>query len=354
MVPSPINLFGFQLLQDLQTEPGQNVVISPPSIHQALTMAAFGARGEALEGLLNLTHTSSTAEMAELGEALRADTGDVMTIANSVWAHVLNTDYVYEVRDKLNADVFAEIPKKDPINDWIADKTHGLITDALSEDPWPTGATLVNAVHFKDSWKFLFDKSHSAPASFSHRDGPKTVHMMEAESPYGEYEGFDYFENGKVQVAALDYSNKAIDALVVLPKEGVHMGEVSAEDFEEWTRGLEANQEGKLYFPKLDLEFGVVELAEELAKRGLVLQGDYGKMREGIVAVNSVMHKAVIKVDEEGTEAAAVTAVDMADGISDEPSFYMYCDRPFMFIVRHKRTNTALFVAKVEDPQPGN
>ncbi|KAF4696764.1 hypothetical protein FOZ60_015664 [Perkinsus olseni] len=356
---NPINAFAFALLEELEPEHSSdyvtNTVVSPLSLFQTMAIAAYGAQeGKTLDGLLNVTHAEDLEQLCDISRDFSRSGGDrdVLLSANAVWSPYLTESFIDDVKTNLNAEVFPEVPNKDLINAWVDRKTKGMIKNLLSDDP-PDGATLVNAVHFKDQWKTAFMKTFTREADFHARkdEPPVKVEMMVAASPYGDtrQKGFDYYADDKVQVAEVPYAHEDYDALVALPAEGVSVDNFVARDFDTWCEGMQHNKEGSISFPKFKAEYGVRDMTSEFERMGLVLDGDYSKMGPGL-RVGSVLHKAVMKVDEEGTEAAAASAMVMLTAMPIDPPFHMVCNRPFMFIVRHKPTNSIVFIAKIRNP----
>ncbi|EER03620.1 conserved hypothetical protein [Perkinsus marinus ATCC 50983] len=357
---NPINLFAFALLDELQQEcpadRGSNTVVSPLSLFQTMAIAAYGAQeGKTLDGLLNVTHVDDLEKLCDISRDFSRSNADrdVLSCANAVWSSHLTESFTDDVKANLNAEVFPEAPHKDIINAWVERKTNGMIKNLLSADP-PDGATLVNAVHFKDQWKTSFMKSFTREADFHTQQGGKTsmkVDMMVAASPYGDtrQKGFDYYADDKVQAAVVPYAHDDYDAVIALPAEGVSVDNFVARDFDVWCEGMQHNKEGSVSFPKFKVEYGVRDMTKVFERMGLVLDGDYSKMGPGL-KVGSVFHKAVMTVDEEGTEAAAASAMMMLTAMPIDPPFHMVCDRPFLFIVRHRPTNSIVFNAKIKEP----
>ncbi|KAF4748248.1 hypothetical protein FOZ63_020655, partial [Perkinsus olseni] len=357
---NPINAFAFALLKELEPEHSSdyvtNTVVSPLSLFQTMAIAAYGAQeGKTLDGWLNVTHAEDLEQLCDISRDFSRSGGDrdvLLSSANAVWSPYLTESFIDNVKTNLNAEVFPEVPSKHLINAWVDRKTKGMIKNLLSDDP-PDGATLVNAVHFKDQWRTAFMKTFTREADFSPRkdEPPVKVEMMVAASPYGDtrQKGFDYYVDDKVQVAEIPYVHDDYDALIALPAEGVSVDNFVARDFDTWCEGMQHNKEGSISFPKFKAEYGVRDMTNEFERMGLVLDGDYSKMGPGL-RVGSVLHKAVMKVDEEGTEAAAASAMVMLTAMPIDPPFRMLCDRPFMFIVRHRPTNSIVFIAKIRNP----
>ncbi|KAF4696118.1 hypothetical protein FOZ60_002349 [Perkinsus olseni] len=290
----PMDLLAFFLFgKQLDSEPDastSNIVISPLSVYQTLAMAALGAKGSTADRIYRLTGVPSV-------DALLDDdySSDAMLLVNSIWSNVLREDYVEAVQKRLpGTTAYCEVPTASRINAWVGDKTKHLIGHILDDDPSPDGAVLVNAAYFKDSWKVKFN--------------PYSTRPMKFDLPNGTSE---------------DGSN---DGMKQTP--------------------------GVLMFPKFKVEYGVKDLTSILAEGGLEIAGDYSGMSDEPLQISNVFHKAVLKVNEEGTEGTAATAMVMNRAFVMPPpeAFEMIVNRPFFFIVKHNPTGRIAFFSHINDP----
>ncbi|KAF4656211.1 hypothetical protein FOL47_009103 [Perkinsus chesapeaki] len=343
-----MEILPFFLLSKLAENENDNVVISPLSITQTLAMVELGAKGEALTAILKLT--------GPLDELLHENyTSNAMILANSVWSSVLREDYLKTVVDRMPAaQAFRESPTKERINNWVDENTKHLIDRILEDDPPKDGAVLVNAAYFKDSWKVKFNTFKTRPMQFHLADGStKLVSMMTAESPETKQNMnvFQYFSDGDYQVVSIPYSQPEYSAVIALPSETKCNAALVSTSYETWMAGMKATP-GVVLLPKFDVEGEVRDITGLLEEEGLQLSGDYSGMSDGPLQISSVFHKAVLKVNEEGTEAAAASAMVMNRAFVMPPpdAFEMVVNRPFYFIVKHNLTGRMAFIGKISNP----
>ncbi|ADB59295.1 proteinase inhibitor I4 serpin [Haloterrigena turkmenica DSM 5511] len=386
----------FDVLARLREEtPGENLFFSPYSISVALAMTYAGARGEtaaemadalrydlegealhaafgALEGEFEQRNedgrdveTPAWADEGGEGDGSEGDEDDLgfqLSSANAVWrdeGHDFDDAYVqlleayYEAGDHL-AD-FSGSPEaaREEINAWVEERTNDRIEDLLPEgsiDEW-TRLVLTNAVYFLAAWEHDFDPAETEPATFTSLDGSETeVDLMHQsqELRYAEIDGH--------QLVELPYANGDTSMIVVLPAEGEFESFEASFGVDELAIMLEETSQPKvdLALPKFGIEskFSLVETMRELGmERAFDNDADFSGMVEdddSDLYVDDIIHQSFVEVDEEGTEAAAATAVVMEDtAVADRVK--MTVDRPFLFYVRDRPTETPLFVGRVVD-----
>ncbi|WP_089784329.1 serpin family protein [Natronobacterium haloterrestre] len=385
--------FSLAALDELRAaEPEANLFFSPYSISVALAMTYAGARGEtAAEMAETLRYElagSGDDERADLHAAFGAledeferrnedgaevatqewaqgeedgDLGFQLSSANAVWAdegYPFDEAYFDLLETYYDAGEhavdFSGNPEgaREEINAWVEDRTNDRIEDLLPERSVTPATRLVltNAVYFLAAWKHDFDPEATEPGPFTGIDGTETeVELMSqsAELRYAEIDGH--------QLVELPYANGDTSMIVVLPGEG---------EFESFERSFTVDRlatlleeasrsEVDLTMPKFGIEskFSLVETLERLGmERAFGPEADFGGMLEGDggLFVDDIVHQSFVEVDEEGTEAAAATAVLM--GESGPPDrVEMTVDRPFLFYVRDRPTETPLFVGRVVD-----
>lgn len=364
------NRFGFALLHQLrEAEEGKNVFFSPTSITLALAMTYNGAAGEteqAMAKVMSLEEISKeelNQAAMELRQSLQsADPKVELTIANSLWARQgisFKKQFLETNRQYFGAQVsvldFGDPTALQTINRWVEGNTRGKITKIVDSIPASTVMFLINAIYFNGKWQKPFDKSLTQEKPFHLANGEqKRVPMMAqtGKFPYLKGEGF--------QMVSLPYGAGRLSMVVVLPDEGISLNEwlksLDAKSWKEWTPKL-VTTDGELQLPRFKTEYDKT-LNDALKSLGMAVafdphRADFTGMRdERDLFLEKVHHKAVVEVNEEGTEAAAVTSVQV--GITSvqqpRPPFKMIVDRPFFFAIRDTRTGMVLFMGAVVEP----
>ncbi|MBK8563398.1 MAG: serpin family protein [Saprospiraceae bacterium] len=364
-------LFALDLFKQVNREEpaDNNIFISPFSISTALTMTANGASRQTLADMLN-TLKFSDMDMDSINACYKTllktlpslDPATKLKIANSIWPQAGGT--VQPAFLKTNSNNFSsEIVPVDfrhsaavveQVNGWIEDKTEGLIKQALGELPDGMEMLLINAIYFKGAWKVQFDPKNTHKANFQTTKGLQEVDMMHV--PLAT---FPYFSNEVFQAVDLPYGNGNFSMSIFLPNIGHDVEEVIANmDSSTWKTWLPAfqPQELRLFMPKFKLEYGTM-LRETLSGMGMASAfspgANFTNMIKTGTCIGDVLHKAFVEVNEEGTEAAAVTIVLMVtDSAKEEdPIPTVYVNRPFVFVIRDNKTNSILFIGKVMNPQ---
>ena len=355
--------FAINLLKQLNTdEPDDNIFISPFSISTALTMTVNGADGQTLDDMQSTLQIADL-EMPAVNKSYQQllevipglDPQTKVKLANSIWPKI---DYpVLQSFLDLNAEYFSSeiIPAdfKDPgiideVNQWIEDHTDGLLKETLKELPPDVVMLLINAIYFKGTWQTEFEPDNTHTANFFADSGPLEVDMMHI--PESD---FPYFENDLFQAVDLPYGDSIFSMSVFLPKEGNDVADVIAalnpDSWVQWTDAFVA-QPVSVYLPKFEMEYRK-ELKRTLSDMGMevafTFSADFSKMIDGGgVMIDDVIHHAFVEVNEEGTEAAAVTVVIMVE--TSAPSIpIINVNHPFLFVIRDNKTNSILFMGKV-------
>jgi serine protease inhibitor len=357
-----VNAFGFEL-HGAVAEPGQNTVTSPLSASVLLAMVAAGAGRETAEEMvevLRLEEARDTRYAALLADL--TDASDVtLSVANSLWAadgYPFEDDYIDFVQDTFGAtldevDLGAQ-QSADRIDDWVEDRTEGLIED-IAEDldlPNPQAVlVLLNAVYFLGTWTTTFDEADTRDAPFTLADGSQvevpTMHRSDPEVETAAGEGFTMFR--------LPYGDdERFGMEVLLPDDGVVLDDLLKQlDADTWqgtVDQLASSTPSQLALPRFELEWDAT-LNDALQDLGIVSAfggGDFTPMSPANPWLDTVVQKTYIRVDEEGTEAAAVTGGVMTESAGPPP---LLVDRPFAFTVSDRDTGTILFLGTVHDPR---
>jgi serpin B len=357
------NTFGFKLLSEVVAQSdGGNVFISPLSVSLALGMTYNGAAGSTEQGMRD-TLSFGDLTVDEINEGYRGlidlltemDPSVQMEIANSVWYRqgfeVLQTfiDALQTFFDALVTDVdFTDPGTKDAINDWVADKTHDKIKKILERTDANMVMVLINAIYFKGTWTYQFDPDDTRDDTFRAPDGEKTVKMMKLK---GELR---YQRNQDFEAIDLPYGHGLFSMTLLLPAEGTSVDDLVAkltdENWAAWMAGFQ-EEEIDLYLPRFELEWeeSLIDVLTALGMQDAFTPGaaDFSGIKpDHQMWISEVKHKTYVKVNEEGTEAAAVTAVVVTD--SAPP--YLKFDRPFLFVIHDNHSQAMLFMGKIVDP----
>lgn len=363
--------FGFNLFDEIRkTEQDKNIFISPLSISIALAMTLNGASGETEQAMANtlqlqgLDTESINTGYAGLRQALQvADPKVILTIANSLWARQdvpFKQDFLQRNTEYFKATV-STLDFMDPntlttINQWVNTNTNGKITKILDEINPDMVLFLINAIYFKGTWQTEFDPSHTRDGTFHlGTDGEKQVPMMTRTGDYPYYENHEE----KFQAISLPYGDGRMSMYIFLPYResdlNTFLNGLDPESWEHWISQFN-EQEVFLSMPKFKLKYEKT-LNNPLQSLGMDIAfaagaADFSRMADlealgKNLYIGEVLHKAVVEVNEEGTEAAAVTSVGIR-ATSAPPAFI--ADRPFFFAIRDNETKTVLFMGTVVEP----
>lgn len=343
-----------------------NVLISPLSASLALSMAANGAKGNTLAEMqttLGFSPSSfSPDEMNSYNQMLTTELLDLdnttqISIANSIWVKQgfkVYDSFINVNKDYYNAEVrnldFASSTAKDIINQWCADKTNQRIKNVIEEIPADMRLYLINALYFKGTWTSKFDKSNTNYEKFTNVDGSEsTVPMMNQTS------SFNYLQNDYFSIAEFPYGNGAFSMVVLLPAEGKTLDEslsgLTYDNWNEWILQM-SGVDLKVKLPKFELKYDK-DLIGDMKDMGMKdafdgNKADFSKMSAADLYVGILQQFAYIKVDEEGTEASAVTVVGMLDtSVGPLSPISFYVNRPFAFLIKEKSTGAILFIGKI-------
>jgi len=362
--------FAFGLLTELAKEqPARNVFISPYSISTVLQMVCNGAGGHTRDEMTRVLGTTGLEARAlhrahkDLDQSVRSAQADVtLNIANAIWYSVgielrpgfasLNQDSYGATLDALD---FTDPRTGGVVNTWADKATHGRIKNIVAGRlPGDTKMLLANAIYFKGNWEQKFDPKATKPRAFHRADGgQRQVPMMEQSGK------FEYQEGNGCQAVRLPYKGGRLGLYVLLPEAGSSVEKLLATLNPEVWQGKLLRQlqsrEGKLVFPRFRLEYGA-ELKPPLEAMGMKLPfgpaADFSGMSATPLYLSAVKHKSFVEVNEEGTEAAAVTVAVMKATSLQRPSppFEMVVDRPFLFVIADNVTKAILFVGVVYEP----
>jgi serine protease inhibitor len=368
---SPSTRFAFRLYQQLAGDDTPNVFFSPSSVMLCLAMVhelASGETRQAMEKTLEIADLDPAGvqlAIASLKAAFRPRPNVTVTDANSLWcadgAHVL-PELAARLRDVYDAELttldFGAADAVPRINAWVSSKTNGMIGHILDRLSPQAILVAINAVYFKGRWTTPFLRTGTRDGPFTTATGEKKQLPMMLQS--GRYR---YYEAGRLQAVALPYEG-GMAMYVVLPSERSDLRQfrrsLTSGLWESWLAEFNF-MPGTIVLPRFKLDY-LAGLERALTALGMERAFDRERAEfAGIqtaqprVWIDQVLHRAVAEVNEEGTEAAAATAVVMraTSMLPARPprQFEMIVDHPFLVVIREEATGAILFMGWVGDPE---
>jgi serine protease inhibitor len=357
--------FAFDIFKQLnQEDGGQNIFISPFSISTALTMTYQGAATSTKEamaktlgysgiedGKINDSYKNLLPYLKALDDKVKLD------ISNSVWVRQgepIRDDFLTANKDIFQAAVtpldFSQNNAADQINHWVAEATNQKI-DKMVDSPIPSYVVmyLLNAIYFKGDWAVQFDPKNTVQTQFQAGNGTTDQVMMmsrKGKVAYGQGDGF--------QAVRLPYGSGKTAMYCILPGKEVSINDfITSMDTSRWQAirdSITEREEVNLQLPRFKLEYGIKNLNDSLTALGMGKafipdQADFSGIGDNL-SISRVLHKAVIEVNEEGSEAAAATGVEMKLTAAAQPLSFI-ADRPFLFIIADDESGTILFMGKL-------
>jgi serpin B len=370
--------FAFDLYGQLQSQPG-NLFYSPYSISSALAMTYAGAAGGTAEEMASVLHFMLDQKNLHpafnaLGQKLDSlaeievpqDQGDPfqLNIVNAIWGQQdfhFENDFLDLLAENYGAGLrlldYISQPEESrlAINQWVSDETKEKIQDLIPQGGITPDTRLVlsNAIYFKATWLEPFVKDLTEEGIFFGLEGEQIpAQMMQS----GSNASFRYFKGDGYQAVDLPYIGNQVSMLVLVPDQG------KFEEFEDQFSIEELNHilDGLSYspvlltFPRFEFETEI-SLASTLSAMGMPTAFSDAADFSGMTGakdlfISDVFHKAFVSVNEEGTEAAAATAVVMGVTSMPESPIELIVDRPFLFLIREHETGTVLFIGRVVNP----
>jgi serpin B len=373
------NRFALDLYAKLREQEAGNIFFSPYSAHTALAMTATGARGTTRDEMVKVLHLAADAQKAlaagDLGQFYAHPRRDYeLAVANAIWGQrgfPWRAEFLEVQKTRFGAGFheadFATDPdgERQRINTWVEGQTRDRIKDLIREGlitRWHR-MVLANALYFKGEWQEKFDPKGMRPLPFTLADGTKTpVPMMRRKGGFRRYveAGQPGRWEPEFQVGELPYKGGELSMVVLLP--GKHDGlpaleaKLSADALAGWLAQAQDANDIDLFLPKFRLETDAMLLMEPLKQLGMRAAfdpdaADFTGLHTGgeQLYVSFVVQKAFVDVSEEGTEAAAATAVGITKvSATLQPHFRV--DRPFLFLIRDTKHGTILFMGRVQKP----
>ncbi|KAA0708625.1 Leukocyte elastase inhibitor [Triplophysa tibetana] len=353
-----------------------NMFFSPLSISAALSMIYLGARGDTAKEMAKVLSFNSVSDVHSNFESLTSAINNpsasyILRLANRLYGEKtfgFSPDYLDSTLKMYHAElqsvdfIGSSEKSRQIINKWVEEQTENKIKDLLKPD-MVTGMTrlaLVNAIYFKGNWLQKFNAQDTTEMPFKiNKNESRPVQMMFQKKKFP----FNYIHEHRLQVLELPYVKEELSMLILLPEDAQDGSdpllklerELTLDKLLEWTNRnkMDVNTDILVHLPKFKLE-DESSLAETLAGMGMisVFQSSSadltGMSSAGGLYLSSVVHKAFVEVNEEGTEAAAATAGMVAFCMFREEHFM--ADHPFLFFIRHNPTNSILFLGRFRVP----
>lgn len=362
-----LNSFAMKLYNELY-ETNKNVFISPASIYLALGMTYNGAEhntalemGELLEAK-GMTLEKFNKLNHDLQSLMLGYEKSNFELANSIWIRDTYKDFVKEDFLNQNMEYYGAMvssldfnnPKaKDTINRWVSKNTKGRIKKGIDDEIHPlTVMFLINTIYFKANWEKTFEAHDTKEGNFYNLDNVNTVELMTKIDILG------YTENDLLQGVILPYEDKKTSMFILCPKEDLTNLSLSVQDITVLVQDMNDNKVSvNLSMPKVKLEYEV-GLKEHLINLGMKDawdgSADFSKMADNAVEeglhIADITHKSFLAIDEKGTEAAAMTKVEMRLESAPMSDYVMIVDKPYLIGIIDNKSGALLFLGSIYNP----
>jgi len=365
------NIFGFEFFKKVNEISGSdaNMMVSPLSVSMALGMTRNGAAGGTLEAMTNTLGFAGMSD-TDINESYKyiietftgLDPKVKLQIANSIWyrnTFSVEQPFIVTNQQYFDASVtpldFSSPTAVQTINNWVNEKTNKLIPEILDQIPAEAVMYLVNAVYFKGLWRFQFDKNKTQQKPFYLVEGTEVQvpSMVQHESlPYYKGSGFEaielpYNQGNFVMSILLPDADKTVNDIIPL---------LSQENWNSWST-LFSNRDIQLQLPKFKYAYEEKKMIPILSDMGMgvafnPVNADFTRINSGgDLYISRVLHKTYIETNEDGSEAAAATVVEISyTSVDPDQPYYFTINRPFIYFIREKSTGTILFIGTVMNP----
>lgn len=358
------NKFSFQMFKEVSNIGEENIFFSPLSLNIALGMLYNGTDGDTRTELADVMGLGSFTE-GEVNEyyqkiiqsLLNADKLTDINIANSIWyrdGFVVKQPFIDLNNKYFDAEVraidFSKGDAVDIINNWCADKTNNKI-DEIIDGPIQSNVImyLINALYFKSQWKYQFKEADTRDDIFTKSNGETVdVKMMVQESVT-----LPFYQDDSFLCAEIPYGNEAFSMVVILPSVESNINQLIDYIDETKLNNIYKHMyeiDILLALPRFKAECDI-NLNDPLKDAGIkkIFAGGLDNIADADLVVSNVKQKTFIEVNEKGTEAAAVTAVEIVESAPMPTSFY--ANRPFLYMIKEKSTGAILFIGRMDNPQ---
>jgi len=380
------NQFAFDLYSELDKSEDSNIFYSPYSISAALAMTYEGAKGQTADEMKSVFHFPESNILRPNFAAIynkinKKNKPYKLSTGNALWAQYDYTfldEYMNRVEQyyggkAANVD-FRQAEEREKsrqtINAFIEEQTNDKIKELIPKGILTerTRLVLTNAIYFKGTWEWEFDKSDTRDQDF--KITPTNIVKTPMMYMDPDKAKFNYADLEKLQILELPYKGEDISMLILLPKQGEDYDyetgeriisdytlkdiELSAEKLKEYKAQMKETKLDSISLPKFEFDSKYF-MKDTLSAMGMptafTSDADFSGMDGTLnLYIDTVIHQAYVKVDEEGTEAAAATAVIMVEKSVAMPRNVFRADHPFVFIIQEKETGNILFMGRVTDP----
>jgi len=371
---SSINKTGYNAFKVIHNKvPTENIIFSPLSLTTALSMLEEGASSETKKEIRKVLNISEDAELSKLFNQIITHFDEVtaigneensknisMKLANSIWFRkenlTINEEYINTIKKLYNGDLFSvdfsSSETKDLMNNWIDERTNHLLEGTIKETRADNIAYLINTIYFKGEWIKSFNENLTKKETFTtEKNDSLDVDMMYQKA------SMKYYEDDNLQMVALKYPQSTL--YVFLPKDNLEYM-LDNIDYNSLNKVIEASNYDnvELSLPKFNYKNNT-NLKDLLIELGMPLafdanKADFSKMIDSDteVYVSNAFQNATIALDEKGTEASAVTVLEMnvTSAPVIEEAKIMNCNKPFLFLLKEDKSRSDLFIGIVNNP----
>ena len=360
------NSFSFKMFKEISAlaeEP--NTFFSPLSLNMALGMLYNGSSGDTRKemaevlGMADFTETEINEYYQKMSQALlNIDPLTDISIANSIWYRTgfpVKQPFIDINKKYFDAEVksldFSKSDAADIINKWCADKTKDRIKEIIKAPiDNMTMMYLINALYFKSNWQFKFDKAKTTQYDFTKAGNQKIKVNMMTQS-----EKFPFYADQYLQCVEMPYGNGAFSMVAILPADNMNVDQlIEYLDNTVWENIVNNLREQKIYLGlprfKIECEIPLNKPVQNVGMQQIFIPviANLSNISDVELYVSGIKQKTFIEVNEEGTEAAAVTVISI-DATSMPPSFF--ADRPFLYLIKEKSTGAILFIGRMDEPK---
>ena len=342
---------------------GKNLTISPLSIFQALSLVSNGANGQTQLQFLKLLDNKSMEELNLLNLKILSITKDYSSIeiANAIMSRFsVLSKFIKCAKENYSSEI-QPLNNVIQINKWCDNKTHGKINKIIDELNDNIFMIILNAVYFKGQWIFPFNKNLTKKKIFYNYNSKNNIKEVDTMI---NTEHYSYFEDSNLQAIELNFKKDYMSALIILPNNNIYINDLIniIDKDNEYLYTIIDNlkySKVRIEIPKFEINYEE-SLIEVLKDMGVILafenKADFSNIRvQNDLKIDKIIHKTYLKVDEDGTEAAAITMIEMVETDMEpieEKIYEMIINRPFLFIIKNRKlpkNNDIIFISKVEN-----